>query len=55
MKRIIIASSVTACPVPFGARPKGFAQHAERARTAVGVPGMAIAIIEAWHVRGQIT
>ncbi len=46
MKKIILASLVMACPVLFGAPPKDFAQRVERARTAVGVPGMAIAIVE---------
>ncbi len=46
MKKIIFTSLVLACPVLFGAPPKDFAQRVERARTAVGVPGMAIAILE---------
>jgi len=46
MKKIILAVLAMACSVVFGAPPKDFAQRVERARAAVGVPGMAIAILE---------
>ncbi len=46
MKKIILALWVTASAVVLAAPPKDFAQRVERARAAVGVPGMAIAILE---------
>ena len=46
MKKIIMAMCATACPVIWAAPPTDFAQRVERARTAIGVPGMAIAIVE---------
>ena len=46
MKKIILAASVLVCSAVCAAPPKDFAQRVERARTAVGVPGMAIAIVE---------
>jgi len=47
MKKIILAAAfAVGCPMVFGAPPKDFAQRVERARTAVGVPGMAVTIVE---------
>jgi CubicO group peptidase (beta-lactamase class C family) len=47
MKKIILAAVLAfGCPVVFGAPPKDFAQPVERARTAVGVLGMAVTIVE---------
>jgi CubicO group peptidase (beta-lactamase class C family) len=47
MKKIILAAVFAlGCPVVFGAPLKDFAQRVERARTVVGVPGMAVTIVE---------
>ncbi len=46
MKKFILALFVTAASAALAAPPKDFAQRVERARAAVGVPGMAIAIVE---------
>jgi CubicO group peptidase (beta-lactamase class C family) len=47
MKKILLAAVfAVGCPVVFGPPPKDFAQHVERARTAIGVPGMAVTIVE---------
>jgi CubicO group peptidase (beta-lactamase class C family) len=47
MKKIILTAVLAAgFPVAFGAPPKDFAQRVERAREAVGVPGMAVTIVE---------
>ena len=47
MKKIILATALAvASGVLFAAPPKDFAQRVERARTTVGVPGMAVAILE---------
>lgn len=45
-KVILVAAFAIACPLVFAAPPKGFVQRVEHARAAVGVPGMAIAIVE---------
>ena len=45
-KPILAVLFVVGCPVVFGAPPKDFSQRVERARTAVGVPGMAVTIVE---------
>ena len=47
MKKILLAAlCVAVAPLAFAAPPKNFAQRVESARNAVGVPGMAISIVE---------
>jgi CubicO group peptidase (beta-lactamase class C family) len=47
MKKILLTCvAVITCPLLFAAPPKDFAQRVERARSAVGVPGMAVSIVE---------
>ena len=47
MKKIILAVALAiACQLACAAPPKDFAKRVERARVAVGVPGMAVAIVE---------
>jgi CubicO group peptidase (beta-lactamase class C family) len=46
MKRIILAVLATASAALYAEPPKDFAQRVERARTSIGVPGVAIAIVE---------
>ena len=47
MKKIVLAALCVAVgPLAFAAPPKNFAQRVEAARNAVGVPGMAVAIVE---------
>jgi CubicO group peptidase (beta-lactamase class C family) len=51
MKNLILAAlAATVSPLLFAAPPKDFAQRVERARTAIGVPGLAIAIVEGENV-----
>jgi CubicO group peptidase (beta-lactamase class C family) len=47
MKKLILAAWLGCCsPLLIAAPPRHFAQHVEAVRSAAGVPGMAIAIVE---------
>ena len=46
MKSVIATLLCVASAAALAAPPKDFAQRVERARTAIGVPGMAVAIVE---------
>jgi len=46
MKRIALATLALACSTALAAPPEGFEQRVETLRKEIGVPGMAVAIVE---------